>query len=48
MTAEEKNTLYVCVAREFSALHSFGDGGKGQGFQFQEMGPAGTGSLEHL
>jgi len=29
MTAEEKKTLYVCVARDFSALHTFGDGSKG-------------------
>ena len=50
MTAEEKDTQYVCIVREFSALHTFGDGSKaakGQAFQLQEMGPAGTGSLEH-
>ena len=41
MTAEEKDTQYVCIVREFSALHTFGDGSKaakGQAFQLQEMG----------
>ena len=47
MTADEKETIYLCAIREFSALHSFVDGTKGQGFQLQEMGKDGTGSHEH-
>lgn len=47
MSAAEKQTLYACVVRDFSALHKFIDGTTGQGFELQEMGAAGTGSLEH-
>ena len=47
MSAAEKEALYVCSIRDFSALHMFPDESKGQGFQLQEMGESGTGSLEH-
>ena len=47
MSAAEKEALYVCSIRDFSALHTFPDESKGQGFQLQEMGESGTGSLEH-
>jgi hypothetical protein len=33
--------------RDFSIAHTFPGGDKGQGFQLMEMGPNGTGSLEH-
>ena len=46
MSAAEKETLYVCVVRDFSALHKFMDGSTSQAFELQEMGAAGTGSLE--
>ena len=49
MSATEKETLYVhyvCVVRDFSALHKFMDGSTSQAFELQEMGAAGTGSLE--
>ena len=49
MTAAEKETIYLwlCAIREYSALHSFLDGTKGQGFQLQEMCKDCTGSHEH-
>ena len=47
MSDEEKAMLYLCSIREYSALHTFASGAKGQAFELQEMGAAGTGSLEH-
>ena len=47
MSAAEKETLYKCVVREHSALHKFSDGTMKEAFELQEMGAAGTGSLEH-
>ena len=47
MTEDEKKELYICNVRDFSALHTFTGGMKGQGFELQEMGKTGTGSLEH-
>ena len=47
MTAEEKQTLYQCTVRDFTAMHTFFGGRKSQAFQMQEMGALGTGSLEH-
>ena len=47
MSAAEKETLYKCVVREHSALHKFIDGTMSEAFELQEMGAAGTGSLEH-
>ena len=47
MSVAEKETLYICVVRDFSALHKFIDGTTSQAFELQEMGAAGTGSLEH-
>ncbi|KAL1526248.1 hypothetical protein AB1Y20_014968 [Prymnesium parvum] len=56
MSARERETLYsLCtVTREFDAVHPWGpaEGGAGstrppsRAWQLQEMGPAGTGSLE--
>lgn len=47
MTAEEKETIYKCTIRDYSILHTFEAGVKGIGWQLHEMGPDGTGSLEH-
>ena len=47
MSDEEKAMLYLCGIRDYSALHTFASGAKGQAFELQEMGAAGTGSLEH-
>ena len=47
MSATEKETMYKCVVREHSALHKFSDGTMKEAFELQEMGAAGTGSLEH-
>ena len=47
MSTVEKETLYKCVIREHSALHKFIDGTMREAFELQEMGAAGTGSLEH-
>ena len=47
MSDEEKATLYLCGICEYSALHTFTGGAKGQAFKLQEMGAAGTSSLEH-
>jgi hypothetical protein len=46
MSAAEKEALYVCVVRDHSALHKFMDGTTSEAFELQEMGEAGTGSLE--
>ena len=32
--------LYLCSIREYSALHTFASGAKGQAFELQEMGAA--------
>ena len=42
MSDEEKATLYLCGICEYSALHTFTGGAKGQAFKLQEMGAAGT------
>ena len=47
MTAEEKALEYFCTVRDFSAMHKFVGGDCSQAFQMQEMGTAGSGSLEH-
>ena len=46
MSAAEKETLYKCVVRDHSALHKFINGHTSEAFEVQEMGAAGTGSLE--
>ena len=46
MSAAEKEEKYKCVVREHSAMAVFA-GRKAEGFQLQEMGVTGTGSLEH-
>ena len=47
MTAEEKATDYLCTVRDYSVLHTFPGNNKAQGFELQEMGEDGKGSLEH-
>ena len=47
MSAAEKETLFKCVVRDHSALHKFITGHTSEAFEAQEMGAAGTGSLEH-
>jgi hypothetical protein len=46
MSAEEVAAMYKCAVRDFSYAHDF-PGVKHAAFQLQEMGPKGTGSLEH-
>ena len=41
MSDEEKAMLYLCGIRDYSALHTFASGAKGQAFELQEMGAAG-------
>ena len=45
-TAAEKLKVFQCTVREFKAIHTFDAGRKGAGFEVQEMGEGGTGSLE--
>ena len=42
----DKDKRFLCTVIEFSALHDFGGGIKGAGFQVKEMGEDGKGSLE--
>ncbi|KAL1500313.1 hypothetical protein AB1Y20_012979 [Prymnesium parvum] len=48
MTAEEKESIYLCTVREFDAIHKWVDRHKPPcaAWQLQEMGVSGTGSLE--
>ena len=43
--AGDKDKLFRCVVRKFEAVHDFG-ALKGAGFEVQEMGESGEGSLE--
>ena len=45
-SADNKEKRFMCIVIEFTALHDFGDGVKGSGFQLKEMGADGRGSLE--
>jgi hypothetical protein len=42
----DKDKRFKCTVVDFVALHDFGDGFKGAGFQLKEMGEDGRGSLE--
>ena len=42
----DKDKRFLCTVIEFIALHDFGGGIKGAGFQVKEMGEDGKGSLE--
>ena len=39
MSAEEKDTLYVCAVREYSALHTFAGGRQGRRGHRERGGP---------
>ena len=43
---EEANITYQCLVREFDAAHKFERGCMSMGYEMQEMGESGTGSLE--
>jgi hypothetical protein len=45
-SASDKEKRYLCTVFEFIAVHDFGGGIKGAGFQVKEMGEDGKGSLE--
>jgi len=45
-SASDKEKRYLCTVIEFIAVHDFGGGIKGAGFQVKEMGEDGKGSLE--
>jgi hypothetical protein len=47
MSRAELQTLYMCTCRDFYLLHNFSPTHKAAAFEMQEMGPQGTGSLEH-
>jgi hypothetical protein len=44
--ASEKEKWFKCIVRQFDAVHDFPGGTKSAGFEVQEMGVAGEGSLE--
>jgi hypothetical protein len=44
--ASEKDNWFKCTVRKFEAVHEFPGGNKLPGFQVQEMGQSGEGSLE--
>ena len=44
--AADKEKWFRCIVRQFEAVHDFPGGSKSAGFQVQEMGESGEGSLE--
>ena len=44
--AADKEKWFKCIVRQFEAMHEFPGGTKSAGFQVQEMGESGEGSLE--
>ena len=44
--AADKDKWFKCIVRQFEAVHDFPGGTKSAGFQVQEMGESGEGSLE--
>ena len=48
MPTAEKDKWFKCAVRAFDAIHTFPGEMKSAGFQVQEMGESGAGSLEHF
>ena len=44
--AADKDRWFKCIVRQFDAVHEFPGGSRSAGFQVQEMGESGEGSLE--